>query len=865
MSSEPTARGTSALAWAEEAHALVQARPRHALALAERALATASSQGDVEAEIAARYALGWAQHALGDARAARATLSAGIRLAERHGDRQGAGVLRRRAAFALALAGHTRAAQREIDVAIASLAGRERARSHVHRVAIHRRAHLAEPDVHRRVLADAAAAIRALRRHGDEIWEARLLYNRGLLFSDRSELDRAEADFRRALTLYREVGAEIGVADTVLALAEVALLHGDVLECLRTLERVQGTLPDGYLSNLDECRMRALLQARLLPEARAAAEEYVDLYSRAGRDDHATSALLELATVALMSGDPTTARHLATRAGRTFAARGKPVNAALARAVGLRARLVAGTVSRSSVQSGLSAAAVLEQAGWRRESLRARLLVARTALAVGSNPVARRQLELAGALFKRGTVADRVEFCHVAALLRFAEGNTPAAERMLQRGLRLLDEYRAALGAVELRATASGIGTELARAGVRVALGSGSPAKVLGWAEQLHASALRLPAVRPPSDAKLRRLQTDLRRAIRKGVPVQQTRLEDAIRARSRLIEPDGGVEAAIPSVDQASHALADRALVEYIELDDGLYALTLVGRRLVLHELDGAGHGPELEWLRFAYARLATGRLTPDLRAATVANAAASAAALDALLIAPLREALGEAPLVIVPTGALHALPWAALPSLKSRPFEVAPSLALWCDLTSRPSSRRRKAALVAGPRLRHSAAEVKELGGLRSGATVLHGKAATAAATLAALDGAAIAHLACHGHFRADSPLFSSLELADGLLNVYELQRLRRAPEVVVLSACDLGLSQTHPGDELLGLAAALLGMGTRTVVASVVPVPDAAARRVMLAFHQHLLAGDSPAAALARAQARARTAGFVCLGTG
>jgi CHAT domain-containing protein len=134
-----------------------------------------------------------------------------------------------------------------------------------------------------------------------------------------------------------------------------------------------------------------------------------------------------------------------------------------------------------------------------------------------------------------------------------------------------------------------------------------------------------------------------------------------------------------------------------------------------------------------------------------------------------------------------------------------------------------------------------------------------------LRALDGAAVAHLACHGHFRSDSPLFSALELADGPLNVYELQRLRRAPELVVLSACDLGLSALHPGDELLGLATALLGMGTRTVVASVAPVPDAAARRLMLAFHKRLLAGDAPATALAGAQARTESASFVCLGAG
>ena len=91
-----------------------------------------------------------------------------------------------------------------------------------------------------------------------------------------------------------------------------------------------------------------------------------------------------------------------------------------------------------------------------------------------------------------------------------------------------------------------------------------------------------------------------------------------------------------------------------------------------------------------------------------------------------------------------------------------------------------------------------------------------------------------------------------------------------MLVLSACDLALSELHPGDELLGFAAALLGMGTRTIVASVVPVPDAAARRLMLAFHRELAAGAPPATALARAPAALRGGaaalqGFVCLGAG
>ena len=298
---------------------------------------------------------------------------------------------------------------------------------------------------------------------------------------------------------------------------------------------------------------------------------------------------------------------------------------------------------------------------------------------------------------------------------------------------------------------------------------------------------------------------------------------------------------------------------------DGNLSALTIANGNLVLHELGPVDATGELGWLRFALARLGRGGNSAPQRTALLGNAHSAAAVLDAALVAPLLPALGDAPLVLVPTGSLHAIPWAALPSLRGRPLVVAPSLSVWLRLDERQRSRRRKAVLIAGPRLRHAATEVRNVASIYRNPTVLQGKAATAKAALAALDGAALAHIACHGHFRADSPLFSSLELADGLLNVYELQNLRHAPDVVVLSACDLATSDLHPGDELLGVAAALLAMGTRTIVASVVPVPDAAVKRLMLAFHRNLLAGHAPAAALARAQSRASVAGFVCLGSG
>jgi CHAT domain-containing protein len=865
MSSLATSRGSPALNRAQDAHDLVQARPHEAMALAKQALAEAAEAGDVEAKIAGYYALGWAQLVLGDAQEAARTVRSGIRLAERTGQAERGGVLRRLLANSLLFAGHTGAARREIELAVQVLSGRELARAQVHRVAIHGKSHSPDPETHRRVMDDTAKALRLLRRHGDELWEARLLNNRGVLHFDRGELDRAENDLRRAHALYARLGADARAVDAAVALAEVALLRGEVLDCLEVIEAAQTKLPPGYFSNLDGCRVQALSQARLLPEARNAALAYVERCRQSGYGDYVASINLDLASIALMSGDPAEAEHFARRAARSFATRGKPVNAAQARAVLLRAKLADGRTGRSSIRGGLAAANTLETAGWRRDALRTRLLVARIGLAVGSTPIARKQLNLARPLWTRGTVNDRIELCHVRALLRLAVHDPTGAERQLKQGLRLLDDYRAALGASELRATASGIGVELSQLGLHIAFDSQEPAKVLAWAERLRASALRLPAVRPPADRKLAALQVELRRAVAEQAAGRQSKLEAAIRARTRLVPSDGGATTVVPDVREATRTLGERVLVEYVELDGMLSALTMAGGRLTLHELGSVDAIAELQWLRFALARLARGRNTPAERTAALGSAQAAAAALDASLVEPLLPALGVAPLVLVPTGSLHALPWSALPSLRGRPLVVAPSLSVWLALDQRLRSRRRRTALIAGPRLRHSAGEVRELSALFGNPTVLSGDAATSKAALAALDGAALAHVACHGRFRSDSPLFSSLELADGPLNVYELQQLRRAPEVVVLSACDLATSDLHPGDELLGVAAALLAMGTRTIIASVVPVPDAASKRLMLAFHRNLLAGHAPASALARAQARAAVPGFVCLGSG
>jgi CHAT domain-containing protein len=135
-----------------------------------------------------------------------------------------------------------------------------------------------------------------------------------------------------------------------------------------------------------------------------------------------------------------------------------------------------------------------------------------------------------------------------------------------------------------------------------------------------------------------------------------------------------------------------------------------------------------------------------------------------------------------------------------------------------------------------------------------------------MAALESADVAHLAAHGRFRADSPLFSSVLLADGPVTVYDLERLCCAPRTVVLASCDAAVSAVRAGDELLGTAAALIGLGVRSVVAPVMPVPDGSTTPFMVALHQRIRAGARPAEALAAARAgqdQAVAAAFICIG--
>jgi len=244
--------------------------------------------------------------------------------------------------------------------------------------------------------------------------------------------------------------------------------------------------------------------------------------------------------------------------------------------------------------------------------------------------------------------------------------------------------------------------------------------------------------------------------------------------------------------------------------------------------------------------------------------SARAALADLYDRLVRPLADDLDGDQLIIVPHGPLHGVPFHALYDGQSYLIEryeisYAPSATIMARCQARPRRSLERALVVAvpGEGIPYVAQEAETVAALFPKGRLLQGREATMSALRAAAPGRDLLHLACHGLFRADNPLFSALRLGDGWLTVAEAAELGLEAGLVTLSACESGRSRVIEGDELLGLARAFLGSGAASLVVSLWLVNDASTARLMEEFYRGLRAGQSKAAALRTAQRALLTA--------
>jgi tetratricopeptide (TPR) repeat protein len=775
-----------------------------------------------------------------------------VRLAARSGDLDREADVRATLGVALAMAGRTEAGLDQLRRAVESATDPTASAKILMRRGHVRYFVLLQP---REALADLERALPRLRAADEKVWEARTLNLIGLSRLALGDAERAAAALEPAERIFVMEGQHAEAAVTLHNRGRIAYCRGDLPTALRlydeAAERYAALGEDSARAVNDQCE--ALLTAGLAREAASLAVRRVEAGSLPA--DVLAELLLKESMAELADNQPTAAVASATRARRLFRSQRRAWWELAAELAVLRARSESGIGGRRLAEAAARVADGLAD-GRADEAAAAWLLAGRTA-ASSHLSSAGDLLERAARYRLRSSGLVKAAGWQARALGCELRDDSRGVLTACRRGLDALDEHRATLGSSELRALATRHGDELATLALRHAARRG-PRRLLEWSERWRANALFQPPVHPPDDdelardlAALRDTRRRLGQARAEGSPLaaklddDRARLEQAIRRRTHHL---AGESAAVErfTTERLLVALDGASFVELVDLDATLHALVVANgrvRRFAVGAVDDAGQA--VAFARFALRQAARGRPS-DLEGV--------GHRLQSALLGDAAGALGDGPVVVSPTSRLHATPWALLPSLVDLPVSVAPSAALWLKARSAPHPPGHR-VLVAGPRLESGGAEIDVLARRHPEAVLLRDSGATVERALEALDGAAIAHVAAHGRFREDSPMFSSLDLDDGPLTVHDFERLHRAPYRMVLSACESGVVAPIGAGEMLGLVSAMLAMGSAGIVSSVAKVNDRATAELMLVVHAAMDEGEDLGHVLLRAREAAR----------
>ncbi|HEX6084178.1 MAG TPA: CHAT domain-containing tetratricopeptide repeat protein [Thermoanaerobaculia bacterium] len=377
-----------------------------------------------------------------------------------------------------------------------------------------------------------------------------------------------------------------------------------------------------------------------------------------------------------------------------------------------------------------------------------------------------------------------------------------------------------------------------------------------------EAETLRVQMQQWEQEARLapsRRLRDDLSDARRRY---------EALMPRVRVTNPDYASMTSVEPLQLEAireQLPANTTLVNYFVTSNGAHAWVLDRTQLQYVALPFGPKGVER-------AQCAARQFRAGGRGVRPLEGACEAAPVEELygrLFAPLRAYIRNARLVIVPHGVLHYLPFGAFRDpgttrylIEDYTITYAPSASAIHFLRDKETPVRGKALVIGAP-----AGVSPELpGALREAmvvATELHSvpRVGTAAkeSLLYHLNGDVdLVHIAAHGFYEPDTPLFSRLALAagdgrDGNLEVHEIlaEVDLTGVNLVVLSACQTAVGRSGAGDEIVGLTRALLYAGTPGVISTLWDIGDHAAAALMDHFYCRLLSGDSAADALRHAQ--------------
>jgi CHAT domain-containing protein/predicted negative regulator of RcsB-dependent stress response len=310
---------------------------------------------------------------------------------------------------------------------------------------------------------------------------------------------------------------------------------------------------------------------------------------------------------------------------------------------------------------------------------------------------------------------------------------------------------------------------------------------------------------------------------------------------------PIATIRAAIPS---------DTLLVEYFRVRDRIVAFVLGRDTLEIVPVTLKARVENL--LRLLQFQLSKFRLNPEYLAAVQDSLLQSTQAhlkeLYNELIAPFAAHLHASHLVFIPHGLLHYVPFHALFDgskhiIERHTVSYSPSASIYA-LGQGRTANSSGASLIFGVPDRQAPAileEVQALSSILNRAELFIGEDASENVLRTKGPASQVIHIATHGRFRQDNPMFSAIRLGDTFLSLFDLYQLRLPVELITLSGCSTGLNVVAAGDELLGLARGLLHAGAQSLMLSLWDVHDKSTAEFMKAFYRSLQQGIPKARAL------------------
>ncbi len=730
--------------------------------------------------------------------------------------------------------------------------------------------------------------------------------NEGVIATNLDEMRRAESLLTGAIAHARGMGWLALAAQGEFDLATVYALGSRFQEALGALTRA-GDVFDGVDESLAaiarQTRAEIYLRLNMTAEAVELSQNALTYFQRTGMGYDAALARNLLGVAYLREGRPQAARVELLAAHRFFTREANAVRTAGLDMQLARVDMAEGRWRRADARAR-AAEESLRVRGLTRRSRRARLLRAEIALRASRPGEARALLDGtrgapdAVSRFERAFLLGRVLEAEAAprrALTQYRKADALAESlRISLAG----EEHKIALGRYRAEVAEHAVGLVLdtlpARRGRR-ARAARAVDDAFRWVEGAKARALgdllSGPGARNPRggprDLRLsaatnrlawfteklereellaaahpERLAT-LRREI-----AQAEGMVTALHRRGRELATVGAqgnaaARATPPSLSAVQVSLEEGdVLVEYFAVRGVVHALRVDRWRADLHQLPLRVVDAERLATRLSFQMDTVRQCGEALRShAALLRTSARAALADAYAacLAPLGPFPDAGRLIVVPHGPLHRLPFGALEDARGAPLWAtvrvtgAPSAGALVQLAARRASRRRE-TLVGGfadARAPHIREEVRAVARARrrAGEAVTRRLSLTAVEFLARAPTSRVIHVAVHGRFRADNPLFSALRFADRWLSLYEILDVPMDADLVALSGCETGVQRLSAGDELLGLAGGFLANGARRLLVSLWPVNDPAAAALAGGFHANVADGAAPDEALRR----------------